>query len=286
MSQQASMPQDWNNHSGWEDYYQGKTEEDVFADTFSHSNVAVQYLGYFLHKNYSKIWFPGCGVSLAPHVYQRLGFKVWASDVSSSAIGIQKKLSPKCFSLKTIKGIIDSILQEQDFIASNELHFKVQDFLTSYPEESMDCIVNVRSFQGLPSLSMEKAAVTHYQALKPGGVAMFETINVQGERRNILEDSLRQAGFYIPFSKAERWYRKVLDGTDIPYIFILGNPIIPGYAEGYNGFFGKRRLKKDTEKLRSFAGEYEKRYKEESEEVNAKEEDGVTKIAHVVYNTG
>ena len=110
-------------------------------------------------------------------------------------------------------------------------------------------------------------------------------MNVQGHDRNLIEDSLIGAGFYIPFQKSERWYRRQLNSTGIVYGMVLERPRIPAgdqYAREQFAEFAKR----DQQILDSFRGEYESRLKDEAAEVNAIVNDPATIVARVVYATG
>jgi hypothetical protein len=68
---------------------------------------------------------------------------------------------------------------------------------------------------------MRSAAERFHGSLCRGGVAVIDTMNVQGDRRTLIEDSLLEAGFFIAFQEAERWYRRRLAETGIPYVEIL-----------------------------------------------------------------
>ena len=64
-------------------------------------------------------------------------------------------------------------------------------------------------------------------------------MNVQGDRRNLIEESLLATGFYIPFQKSERWYRQQLDATGIVYGMVLGRPRIPAHNQYPPGRFSE-----------------------------------------------
>ena len=87
---------------------------------------------------------------------------------------------------------------------------------------------------------MRQTAAVLYEALKPGVHAIFDTQNVQGEHRNQIEDSLLDAGFYIPFSKSERWYREQLNSTGVLYVIVLGRPVIPQWGQYGDDDWSKR----------------------------------------------
>src|SRR5262249_15290869 len=146
-------------------------------------------------------------------------------------------------------------------------------------------VINCRAFQGLSTDAMRAAARHFGAALRPGGACIIDTMNVQGQLRNRIEDSLIAAGFYMPFQKSERWYREQLDGTGIVYGMVLGRPHIPArdqYPPGHFSEFAER----DQQILDSLRSEYEKRHQDEEAEVSAIVNNPATIVAHVVYATG
>ena len=132
---------------------------------------------------------------------------------------------------------------------------------------------------------MTAAAKHFYVALRPGGACIVDTINVQGSRRNLIEDSLIAGGFYVPFQRSERWYREQLDATGIVYEIVLDRPLIPRRGQ-YPAEQFREFAKRDQEILDSLRVEYERRQQEEADEVNATTKDSTTIVAHVVYSTG
>jgi hypothetical protein len=136
----------------------------------------------------------------------------------------------------------------------------------------------VRAFQGFEADDMRRIARVHAAALRPGGLAVFETMNVQGDERNQLEDALLDAGLVVPLNESERWYRAVLASTGIPFGFILGRPIVKRWD--YEPKPG------DQATLNSFAAEYHARQEREARETEALLKDPSTKTACVVYSTG
>ena len=92
------------------------------------------------------------------------------------------------------------------------------------------------------------------------------------------------AGFFLPFTASERWYRNELENTGIAYGMVLGHP----HAR-YDGQDPRERSKKDTERdremLESFRTEYEARHTAEESFVKAAMSRPETIVAHVIYNT-
>ena len=159
------------------------------------------------------------------------------------------------------------------------------DFTQESADGKFDVIINCRAFQGLVETAMRAAAERYHAALRPGGACILDTINVQGQNRNLIEDSLIAAGFYIPFQKSERWYRQQLDNTGVVYGMVLGRPRIPAKHQYPREQFAKL-AERDQQFLDSFRLEYERRRDEESTEVNAIVNDPASVVAHVVYTTG
>lgn len=132
---------------------------------------------------------------------------------------------------------------------------------------------------------MRAAAGHFYAALRPGGACIIDTINVQGDHRNLIEDSLTAAGFYIPFQESAQWYRHRLDSTGITYWMVLGRPHIPGNHQ-YPPEHFREFAERDQQILESFRAEYERRRKDEAVRVNDIVNNPATIVAHVVYTTG
>lgn len=280
------MPLDWDDHAGWDTYYAEIRAADAhlkkaLSDLFD----ATMFLEHIGQKQYQTLWFPGCGISLAPHVYGALGFDVWASDASTRAIAIQEEW----LGLPWQEHVDLAELRERlpETRLAGAVHLQAHDFRTAFDGLVVDCILNMRSFQGLPPQSMKSAAHVHWNALRPGGTAFFSTMNVQGELRDTFEDALIEAGFLVPFHETETWRRQKLKETGIPHVFILGNPMIYRGDERYQSPEGKAQAERDQERLKAFQGEYRARLEAEHERqaatLQAKTD---VKIAHVIYNTG
>ncbi len=114
---------------------------------------------------------------------------------------------------------------------------------------------------------------------------MIDTINVQERARDVLENSLLDAGFFLPFSDSKRWYRGKLQSTGIIYGMVLGHPQIPNRgqypAEHFNEY-----AQRDRKILESFRTEYKTRRAEEEPSVREVLDNPEAIVAHVVYSTG
>lgn len=93
MSVEPRMPDDGDDHVGWESYYRA-----LLSDEFSHDSATTspgsfsfdhlsQLTDELREKNWMTIWFPGCGFSPLPRAFALFGFRVVASDVAPSAVG-------------------------------------------------------------------------------------------------------------------------------------------------------------------------------------------------------
>ena len=147
---------------------------------------------------------------------------------------------------------------------------------------AFDVVINTRAIQALPDASLRAAAQVHFDALRPGGRAIFGTMNLQGHGRERLEASLEEAGFFVPVRRATKWYREALDSTGLDYAFILGVPRV--YAVGE--YLDRSKRLAAEARLAEFRAEFERRAEEEWSRTLVRMEDGVSRVAHVVYNTG
>lgn len=280
----SEMPTDWDDHHGWENYFVSlSSDERAFKTAItSTGSFPVEQLGSlfedFRHHNWSTIWFPGCGFSPLPRIFASFGFETYATDIAPSAVAYQSR------NTSAVQPLISGLLKGNNDHLNGRLTTRVHDFRTPFDDIVVDAILNIKALQGLPEASMRKAAQGHYNALRPGGIALFDTMNVQGERRDQLEDCLVDAGFYVPLHRLNKWYRAALNDTGIPYAFVLGSPIIPQTGQ-YPHKLGTPEHYRDREKLRAIAAEYHTRidtaYQEEQESVNEE-----TKRAQVIYSTG
>lgn len=283
----AQMPEDWDDHSGWESYFQ-----ELPSDTFwyehaikSPGSFSFDRLGSLIdeyrERNWMTIWFPGCGFSPLPRAFTLYGFHVLATDIAPSAIRYQTGNA----------AIVEKLLapiSSQRVTASSvgTLESKVHDFRTPMGTEIVDAIFNIKSFQGLPSGSMLSAAKSHFMALRRAGLAYFDTMNVQGTRRDQLETILTDVGFYIPVANLFREYRAALTATGIPHLFILGMPRIPQRDDmPYPHKIGTPEYERDTARLRDITDEFrlrmEAEYQREQSSITTE-----TKHAQIIYSTG
>lgn len=285
MSVRDLMPTNWDDRAGWDSYYAAYRDEQQHLDPGSAWQDTSAFLQSILEQPTLKIWFPGCGASSAPHAFAAVGFDVWATDFSETAIALQKTMQDT--PLSWTPPIDDLKAQRPSDAGEGSLHIAVHDFREPVNDAPFDLIFNVKSFQALPKTSMEAAARVHYQSLVPGGQAVFSTMNVQGERRDLLETILVEAGFLVPFYKTNTWYRQALKDTGIPHIFILGAPR-PWHADQrYQGPDGVTRKEVDQQILQDLQPEFQRRLEQEHEETQAflDTADDV-RIANVIYNTG
>lgn len=134
--------------------------------------------------------------------------------------------------------------------------------------------------------SIYMAAQTHATALRPGGIAFFDMMNVQGELREQLENTLVDAGFYVPLVNLNRWYRTALADTGIPHVFVLGTPMIPQRDDmPYPHEWGSPEFERDVAILRDITMEYQSRMEAEYDQERAAITPQ-TKHAQIIYSTG
>lgn len=275
-----AKPSDWNDQDAWEKFFASLYPNGDFARECSWiGSIRLENIESFAQEladtGVKKIWFAGCGISLLPKALSQRGFEVYATDISPTAISFQSSNDPN------IQKLIDQRVKTE-LNASGSLSAELQDFRCPYKESYFDLIVNTRAFQGFDRENMMKIARLHHHALKPSRQAIFDTVNVQGEKREMLEETLVEAGFLIPFYELNRWYRDKLNETKLPYVFILGNPMIP--AHGVYTDDQKREV--DMNVLRAITHEFRDKQQKELGTEQQKLADPTAKIASIIYSTG
>ena len=215
MKTEISMPADWDDHEGWEQFYTamaakvGKTNwvDDGFERFMLFQNDPARFVADLQAKGWSKVWLPGCGMSPIPKMLAELGLDIHATDISPTAVAFQRAR------YKDGLPIIASINSEQQ---AGPFESKVQDARSPYLENYFDLVINVKAFSGFTRETMGKVAESHFRALRPGRQALFVTLNVQDEAMEAMEDSLLKTGFILPSWEASHWYRQKLREAGIP----------------------------------------------------------------------
>ena len=286
MPAEVDMPSDWDDHPGWEAYFAALPSDDFWYEgaTTSPGSFSFDRLGSLiddlLSRDWTTLWFPGCGFSPLPRAFASFGFTVHATDIAPSAIEYQQNNE------SIVQPLIARVGIETGHEKPGCLTSQIHDFRKPFGDHKVDAIFNIKSFQGLPQSSMASASRSHFAALRPGGVAFFDTMNVQGEHRNQLEDALADAGFYVPVHTLNKWYRKALAGTGIPHVFVLGSPMISRHDDcSYSHKRGSPQYERDIGILRGLTTEYRSRMETEYER-EQRSVDETTKHAQVIYSTG
>jgi SAM-dependent methyltransferase len=140
------------------------------------------------------------------------GMRVVATDVSPTAVDFQN----------SDLGRIDSYVERYDLgpeIPGGSFRAVLHDFRMPFAESAFDLIQNLNAFQGFPLTDLTRIAAVHAQALKPGGVAVFDGIE-QGERQETVERALEEVGFFLPLLRYNRRTREALRAAGIPYTYV------------------------------------------------------------------
>ncbi len=274
----APMPDDWGDAAGWDAYYRSRLarpERDAWDDRTG--SISAEHLPEFVaalkNSGGGRAWVPGCGLSPLARLLAHLGLDVVATDVSPVAVEFQRDAEARFGHLTAGFG---------EPAPGCAFAAEVHDFREAFRSETFDLIVNVKAFQAFSPSDMVAIAGVHARALRPGRWAYFDTMNVQGERRDHLEESLEAGGFVVPLLAVNRWYRQTLRETGIPHVFILGTPMIPrtgAYAKG------GPRWDADMARLREIVQEYRSLLGAEQEAERKRIGPG-SKVAHVIYSTG
>jgi hypothetical protein len=222
---------------------------------------------------FRRIWFPGAGTSVAPRAFAELGFDVVSSDFSPVAVAAQEKLAaePLQADLESYREAF-SLEPEQP----TKMVVRNHDSRVSLDLPPFDVVLNQRAYQGLSSNDRTAVARTHFDAIRPAGWAMFETMNIPADRRDELEAPLITAGFALPGNESNRWYRAALAETGIPFVIILGRALVPG----------PNRSEKSQAQLDALTKEFAERAQRESDRDAERLKAPEIRIAHVIYNTG
>ena len=275
------QPTDWSSPAGWDDYYSALTTDgDFLACVRNTGSISVDRVPQLIQElkeaSVVNIWIPGCGISLLPKLLSTGGLNVRATDSSRRAVEFQMAASPELDVAIAKSGVAES--------AGGKLTCEVHDFRTPYLSEAFDLIINVKAFQTFPEEEMRSIASVHFDALKPASRAIFDTLNVQGERRDLMERVLVDAGFYLPFYAANVEYRRQLTATGIPYVFVLGRPVIPRRGEYVSD--GEKR-ERDMALLREISSRHGERLQSESKSVAEHYKNNPkTKTVSMIYSTG
>jgi hypothetical protein len=280
-----AMPADWDDAAGWETFHAGLYPAGPFRDARSWLEQTltmigrnlVALMGQLRQRSGKSVWFPGCGLDPLPRLFAELGFDAHATDVAPTAVTFQQSADNDVSALKQhyrTLGAPDA--------APGSFTVALHDFREPCPAGPFDLILNFKSFQAFPEGSLRKIARVHHDALKPGCVAYFDTMNVQGERRDLLESTLAEAGFTVPGYQARARLGKALRETGIPYIFILGRPMVPRHGEYAHD---EERAQRDTARLQAIFAEHVAQAQAESQE-EASRIGPDARTAVVIYNTG
>ena len=146
------------------------------------------------------VWNPrrlldaGCGVSVWPHLFARLGYDVVALDASRTAIHHRHPSPADKFlaSCLQIVGARERFLARQ-FPPRGALRYRIgrwEDVRPLDPVAPFDVIVCHNGLRRSPKREWRRAARAFVQRLAPGGVLVLENLNaigVRNEARSLLE---------------------------------------------------------------------------------------------------
>ncbi|MFC1705920.1 class I SAM-dependent methyltransferase [Planctomycetota bacterium] len=151
---------------------------------------------------------PGCGVSCAAHMLVALGYDVVASDFSPEAIAYQhwigeeweepttgSQWDPRLRWKQLTGRAVESPRGTIDLVVCDQRH--------PVEGERFDLVFSERALQQMPRGDRRIVIEHHYEALKPGGSAMFAFANPSDEGQAELEEDLGSAGFFVVQPKGE-----------------------------------------------------------------------------------
>lgn len=181
----TSPPIDWSDIEGWNRYLKAKSTEGPFGVP-----TAIGALGWesvrflkFARNRGGRVWFPGCGTDPGPRFYAYVGCAVMATDFSPIAVAVQQHfagLAPQSMFVDWSSFVEGNPPGEK----SGRFYVAEHDFVACSLQGVFDVVINCRAFQGLSPSAMRSAAKHFFGALRAGGAAIIDTINVQGRARD------------------------------------------------------------------------------------------------------
>jgi hypothetical protein len=280
MSVTIHPPADWSDVGGWDRYLKAQARD---APASADDIPSLRFAPLVLREG-GRVWLPGCGVDRGPALYAALGCRVTVTDLSPFAIEWQARVAAR--PPAQIAPGWDAFTATNELVpALGQFRALVQDFTADHPDGEFDVVINCRAFSQLEPEVQARAARHFELALRPAGQLVVDTLNVPLADRNVLDDSLLDAGFFIPGHEAERWYRERLEATGILCVLVLGRPQIP-QRDQYPPHQFEACKQRDQAILDSFTPEHEARLEAAVPEARRRLSDGVTKVAHVIFSTG
>lgn len=277
----TAMPDDWDNHEGWEKYYASLSASNFFEEddeAFFDVDELYQHMQKLQEHHCHTIWFPGCGFSRLPKIFAECGFSVHATDISRTVIAFQQSVDVSQFKKQFQK------LAHQDQsgyappLSNGTFECMMHDFRTPYLDDCFDAIFNIHAIQGFSEAAMARVAKVHHSSLKPGRTAYFFTMDVSGQRRDEIEECLVQSGFVVPRLGVEKWFQKALNDTGIADIVLVDGQ--PTLQKTWKYRLNKRKWQTDTARLESIFQEYQTKLHAAHENLPSD-----TKMAKVIYST-
>lgn len=285
--QRPRMPANWDNARNWQRYYTrllpNYSQIDHWYGAFLPENAYV-LMQKLKELGKQLIWFSGCGFDPLPRLFASYGFTVYATDYAKAAIEYQNRNLADLAPLKEriIKSDITKNSRQVLVEQAGDFYCEVHDFRKPYHIDSFDVILNIRAFQSLSDDALIQAAQTHFNALKPGGQAIFDCINVSISGQLRLEGALATVGFPIHGYENLQWLDAQLRATGFPLVPFFAGMAIPRTGE----YQDEEKWRQGMKIIKAINQEYRIRLDKELEAHQLHNSNNVTKSAEMVYGSG
>lgn len=201
----------------WDRYYGDNARS--FYEAQVHTTALATKIRWLLPEaldtQHASVWFPGCGLDVAPRLFAAAGCSVWGSDRSRAAIELQRHfartpLRAYCDMARVTTEYGMEVLDEEA-----RAEYVVHDF-TEHTERipRADMIIDSLTLPELLPRDMAEAAEVFHDRLNQDGKVWCYSKKLTSTQRDALHVSMQSAGFVF-----EPWWDEPRDRASKSYSF-------------------------------------------------------------------